>query len=236
MNNTLLQSKLEERCNKLSSVDYGNVEPWQKAEVLNKAQDAWTSRQLEGINQTKTGAEGSIRRIDDLQYILTEWTTGVFTNKGKYWQSSTLPIDYIEWCRISASAQDTCTSCPPRQLVIFMGNESDVDIYLADKYRTPSWAWKTTFATLMSSTVKIWTNNTFDIVNPVLTYYRKPVRIAFINTFDPYTNTIAPIDVECEFPDRITELIIDEAAAILSGDIEFYQNMQRLQQSVEHNT
>jgi len=235
MNNQTLLFKLENRINKIGSLDYGNIEPSQKAEAVNKAQDNWVGRQLEGINQTKTGAEGSIRRIDDLQYILTT-VSPVFTDQGKYWQSSTFPADYLEWCRVDANAINPCDKCCPRPLVIFMGNEADVSIYLADVYRQPSYSWATTFATMIGSSFRIYTNDEFDIDTPLVTYYRNPRRIIFINSTDPYTGAISSVDVTCEFPDRITELIIDEAAAILSGDLENWTQKQSLQSSVEHNT
>ncbi len=234
MNNSLLQIKIQERVNKLASSDYGNLEPWQMAEAANKAQYAWVRRQLEGINQTKTGAEGSTRRIDDLQCVLTTWT-GSFTDQGDYWQSSSFPDDYMEWCRISAFAQDGCKTCPPIRLQIFEGNEADVDVYIPDTNRTPNYAWATTFSTVMSKTFKIWTLDRFDIVDPLVTYYRSPVHIVFINSEDPYTGIVSLIDVECEFPDGVTELIIDDAAAILAGDLDNYQKSQALSQSAEHN-
>lgn len=234
MTNETFLFKLENRINKISSLDYGNLEPSQIAEAANKAQEEWVRRQLEGINQTKTGAEGSIRRIDDLQYILTTWT-GNFTDNGIYWQSDSFPDDYIEWCRISANAVDKCDKCNSRRLVIFMGNEADAEMYLADVNRKPSFEWKTTFSTIMSRSFKIWTNKAFDITEPVVTYYRQPTRIIFANSTDPYTGLVSTVDVACEFPDGITELIINDAAAILSGDMDNYNQMQRLNNSSERN-
>jgi len=137
MTNALLQIKVEQRLNKLSSSDYGNIQCWMIAEAFNKAMDAWVRRQLEGINQTKTGAEGSIRRIDDLQVILKDWE-GNFSDKGLYFESDVFPPDYLEWCRIDAAALDACDGCAERPLVIFMGNEADVSLYLADENRQPS--------------------------------------------------------------------------------------------------
>lgn len=235
MNNLLLQLKLEQRCNKLDSSDYPNLEPWMKSEAVNKAQIQWVRRQLEGINQEKTGNEASTRRIDDLQQLLTISTTS-FTDKGLYWQSDTWPSDYLEWCRIDAKALDDCKSCPPRPLVIFEGNEADVSMYLSDANRTPSYDWATTFSTVMNKTFKIWTNDSFDIVESQITYYRAPVIIVFLGSVDPYTGNISTVDVPCEFPDNITEIIIEDAASILVRDIEDYSKSQLLKQSAEFNT
>ena len=237
MNNILFRSKLELRVNKLASLDYGNIEPWQQAEAANKAQSEWVRRQLEGINQEKTGNEASTRRIDDLQQLLSTWT-GDFTpqNDNLFWQSATWPENYMEWCRIDAQAQDDCKTCSPRTLTIFEGNEADVSIYLRDFNRRPSYAWATTFSTVMNNTFKIWSNKQFDIVNPLVTFYREPTTIVFAGTYNPYTNTVAAVDVPCEFPDNIAELIIDEAAAILAMDIDDTQKTNQLSQRAEHNT
>jgi len=235
MLNQLLRLKLKNRVNKLDSLDYGLVEPWIQAEVLNKAQSDWVRRQLEGVNQEKTGNEASIRRIDDLQQLLSTWT-GSFTDRGQFWQSETWPSNYMEWCRIDVQGQDDCKKCPPRNMTIFMGNEADVSIYLSDKYRTPNYEWATTFATVANNTFKIWTNDQFDLVDPLVTFYRAPQTIVFIGTLDPYTNTVSPVDIPCEFPDNIAEIIVDEAAAILIGDIDDYMKNKLLVERAEHNT
>lgn len=234
MTNALIVIKIKDRVNKTDSSDYGNIQPYQFLEAFNKSMDAWVRRQLEGINQTKTGNEGSTRRIDDLQCILTIWTGG-FTDKGLYWQSDSFPSDYLEWCRVSASAQDTCKECGSRPLVLFEGNEADVDIYLADENRQPDYYWGTSFSTLMGNRFKIWTNDQFDIVDPSVTYYRAPKHIQILGETNPDTGTVSSIEVTCEFPDGVTELMIDEAAAILSGDMDALQKMQQLSQSAETN-
>jgi hypothetical protein len=202
------------------------------AEAFNKAMDAWVSRQLQGINQTKSTAEGSIRSIDKLQVILKQAPLTV-TNKGLYYEA-TLPSDYVEWSRISADAQrDDC--CPPRKLKIFLGEEADVDLALLDKNRQPSYEWGETFATIMSGTFRLYTNNCFEIANPAITYYRRPAHIKIAGCTDPDTGLPVLVDVECEFSNTVTETIIDEGAAILADDMDNYNKMQVLNQNAEHS-
>ena len=62
MTNDLLQIKLRQRLNKLSSNDFDNLECWQIIEAFNKAALQWCRRQLHGMNQYKEGDEGSQRR------------------------------------------------------------------------------------------------------------------------------------------------------------------------------
>lgn len=236
MNNTLIQVKIKDRINKGDSNDYPNIQPYQFIEAFNKSMDDWTRRQLQGINQTRTGAEGSTRRIDDLQVLLTDWID-TWTEKELYWESNQFPDDYLEWCRISAYCQDECKECPPRRFkAIFEGNEADVDLYLADVNRQPSYDWATTFSTVAGNKFRIWNNGQFDIVNPVLTYYKAPVHIQVAGVTNPDTGAVSTTDVLCEFPDNVIEVIIDGAAAILAGDIDNYQKLQQLTQQEERNT
>lgn len=235
MNNTLLQVKFKQRLNKLSSEDYENLECWAIVEAFNKGMDAWVRRQLQGINQTRTGAEGSTRRIDDLQTLLTDWKTS-WTNKGLYWESNSFPTDYLQWCRISAYGQDVCKDCPPRYLNIYEGNEADVILYLNDVYRKPDYDWATTFSTIAGNKFRIWTDDQFSIVDPVLTYYRSPAHIQIANCTNPDTGTVSTIDVECELPDSVTELIIDESAGIMAFDMDNMNQGSRLNQQQEHST
>lgn len=202
------------------------------AEAFNKAMDAWVSRQLQGINQTKSTAEGSIRSIDKLQVILTQAPL-TLTNTGIYSEAS-LPSDYVEWSRLSADAQKA-DCCPPRKLKIFLGEEADIDIALLDKNRQPSYEWAETVATVMNNTFRIYTNGCFDIVNPTITYYRKPAHIKIAGCTDPDTGNIVTSDVECEFSNTVTETIIDEGAAILADDMDNYNKMQVLNQNAEHS-
>ncbi len=234
MNNSLIVVKIKDRLNKGDSQDYQNIQPYQFIEAFNKSQDDWTRRQLQGVNQTKTGAEGSIRRIDDLQVLLTT-STATWTSNTLYWDTP-FPADYMEWCRVSGYAQDECKDCEPRRLAIFLGNESDVDIYLADDNRKPSYDWATTFCTIAGNKFKIWSNNQFVLVNPSILYYKQPTHIQITGFRNPDTGLISTVDVPCEFPDNVIELIIEGAASILSGDFRDYQQQGMLVQSQEHNT
>lgn len=233
MNVLLLQKKIEERLNKLSSKDYGNIEPWQIVEAFNKAQLQWVRRQLQGVNQLRTGAEGSIRRIDDLRFILT--TAPVILTDAGRWYEGPLPADYMEWSRVSAQIKDSC--CPDRPAVIFIGEESNRDILLADVGKQPNFEWATTFSTIEKDTLRIYTNELFDISSAAITYYKYPVNIAIAGTPDIYSpGVISPANVESEAPGDVQEIMVDEAVMILAGDMDQFEQMQREQQAVTNNT
>ena len=232
MNNQILQLKIKQRLNKLASNDYDNIEAWQIIEAFNKAQVQWIRRQLHGSNVMKEGDEGSKRRIDDLQILLKdEILTG--TQKDQFYESTSLPSDYMEFKRISTYAKSDC--CPADSMTVYLAEEANVDELLGDEFRKPSFEWGETFCTLFSDTVRIYTDTTFTIVNPKLTYYRFPRYIQITGVVNPYTGTTSATDVTCEFRDDITELLIDECVSIIAGDIESLNIYQISSQSVEKN-
>ncbi len=232
MTNETIVIKLEQRLNKLSSADFGNVENWMYIEAFNKGYISWIRRQLEGINQERTGAESTTRRIDDLQFLLSN-TPVAMTDGGIFWSGS-IPDDYLQWCRISAYGIDEC--CPARPLIIFESIEADRDINLMDSGKQPNFEWATTFATLSSKTIRIYTNDLFDIQSAELAYYRVPLNIEIAGVANPYTGITSTTDVLCEAPDNVIEIIIDEAVAILAQDIADYSRAQSAAQNAEQTT
>ena len=233
MNNTTLQIKFKQRLNKLASNDYDNIECWQMVEAFNKAQIEWCRRQLHGNNLYKEGDELSKRRIDDLQPLLKSITlTG--TVQDTYFEGTNFPGDYLEYKRVSAQATSKCCPVPSRSMTVYLAEEANVDLLLRDPLKRPDFEWAETFCTLKNNTVKIYKKD-FNIVNPKLTYYRKPTNIQIINCVDPYTLLQSAADVECEFKDDIVEVLIDEAVAILAGDIVDVNQYLRGSQQADRN-
>jgi hypothetical protein len=232
MDNVTIQLKIKQRLNKLASQDYDNLECWHIVEAFNKGMVNWCRRNLHGNNLYKTGDEGSKRRIDDLQILLSETPINL-VKKDLYYEYPNLPTDYFEWKRISAYSTTHC--CDKRRMVIYLAEEANVDTLLRDQYKRPSYEWGETFCTLRDNSLKIYTNNEFEVPTATLTYYRQPRRIQILNCVDPYTNQISTVNVECEFKDDLVELFIDEAAKILAGDIESVNQVTIQDNSVENN-
>jgi hypothetical protein len=232
MNNATIQLKIKQRLNKLASQDYDNLECWHIVEAFNKGMVSWCRRNLHGNNLYKTGDEGSKRRIDDLQILLSEISINL-VKKDLYYEYVNLPGDYFEWKRVSANATTKC--CGKRRMVIYLAEEANVDTLLRDQYKRPSYEWGETFCTLRDNNLKIYTNDEFDVPSAQLTYYRQPRRIQILGCVDPYTNVQSTVEVECEFKDDLVELFIDEAAKILAGDIESVNQVTIQDNSVENN-
>jgi hypothetical protein len=230
-NNTLL-IKLKQRLNKLDSNDYDNIECWQFIEAFNKAQIEWCRRNLHGGNMYKEGDELSKKRIDDLQPLLIELSlTGNQTDT--YFETNNFPLNqYLEFKRVSTQAKDDC--CNPRSMTVYLSEEGNVPLLLRDPLKNPSFDWGETFCTMLNNTIRIYRKD-FDIVNPVLTYYRKPTLIQIEGCVNPYTGQVSTTNVNSEFKDDLVEVILDDTAALIAGDIENTYQQQRGTQAAERN-
>ncbi len=232
MNNQTLQIKLRQRLNKLSSNDFDNIECWQIVEAFNKAQVEWVRRQLHGSNMYREGDEMSKRRIDDLNGLLEE-TNLPGTLEDNYFQSSSIPSDYMEYKRISAFATSEC--CPdPRSMTVYLSEEANVDLIMRDPLKRPDYDWGETFCTWLGNNVRVYRRE-FDITDVILTYYRQPVNIEIAGCQNPYDGTQTLVDVECEFKDDIVEVLLDETASLIAGDIENFNQYTTNQQTAERN-
>lgn len=231
MLNSVLTIKLKQRLNKLDSQDYDNIECWQVVESFNKAQVEWARRQLHGINVVKEGDEESTRRIDDLQVLLNTQPLSVTDQQLFY--SGPIPTNYLQWKRVDVYAKNDC--CSDRRMVVYLAEEANLNQLLRDEAKRPSFEWGETFATLKNNNVNIYTNNNFAVSSAQLTYYRQPVKIQIQGCVDPYTGVASTANVECEFKDDIIEVIIDEAASILAGDIESNNQFSRGTETAERN-
>jgi hypothetical protein len=232
MNNNLLQIKIKQRLNKLASFDYDNLECWQIAEAFNKAQLEWTRRQLYALNIRKQGEEQSSGLVDDLQRLLKH-SLVTTTDKNIYTQA-TLPNDYLHYVRTDIFAKTEC--CPERRIMVYQVEEANISVILDNKDKQPNFEWGETVSTIMSNKLKVYTDGKFQITQCHLTYYRKPVEVEFKDCVNPSTGYAYLTDQICEFNDDIAEIIVDNAAMILAGDIEASTQYQRTQQNVQSNS
>lgn len=235
MNNATINLKITERLNKLSSSDYANIQCWQIVEAFNKGMTDWFRRNAHGNNLYKEGIDQSTRRIDDLQKILKDTPSLPVVDKGNYFESiaTDWPQDFLEYSRFSCTAATDC--CDEKQITVYLAEESNVDLYLNDNNRRPSFDWGETFAVIKGDKIQVYHDKQFEVKDLKLVYYRQPVKIQITGCKDPYTNTIPTVDIECEFKDDLCELFITEAVKILSGDTENGFQYQRSTKESEEN-
>ena len=232
MNNALLQVKIKQRLNKLASFDFDNLECWQIQEAFNKGQLEWVRRQMYGMNTRREGTEQSTGLIDDLRVIMVSQPLKVADKK--FFVEGTLPNDYLYYVRVDAMAKSDC--CPERRMTIYEAEEANMGVLLTSETKGPSFEWGETLSTLVGDKVRVYTNNKFSVTGLLLTYYRRPRDVQFSGCVNPNNGQISSADVTCEFKDDICEILVDEAAAILAGDIESMNQYQRETQNGQRNS
>lgn len=234
MNNSILRLKIIQRLNKLSSNDYDNIECWKVVEAFNKGQSDWCRRNLHGINILKEGDEESTSRIDDFQVLLSLNQSIKLTDRGTYYESEDLPENYLRWKRLAVNGKSECC-VKNRPMIVYLAQQENVDLLLRDINKKPSYEWGETFATISNNKIQVYTNGEFALDNAKLTFYRQPRKIQIKDCIDPYTSILSTVDIESEFKDDITELLIDEAVGILAGDIESFNQSNIAFKRVENN-
>ena len=232
MTNAALQIKVKQRVNKLASLDYDNIQCWQIQEAFNKAQYEWTRRQVRGVNIKKEGAEQSTVLTDDLQRLMTH--VGLTMTSGDIFDSSALPSNYLYYVRTDVFAKSKC--CPERRMTVYEVEESNISVILNTDDKKPSFEWAETVSTLMNNTLKVYTNGEFNITQCHLIYFRKPREVQFNGCVDVSTGVTFTADQTCEFNDDVAEILVDQAVAILAGDIADTLQYQRESQAVQSNS
>lgn len=234
MENSTIYTKIKLRLNKIDSGDYDNIECYAVEEAFNKATVEWCRRQLHGMNNFQEGDEGSNRRVDDLNIILTPDFKLNLTKKDLFYESDVIPQNYFQWKRVDIVGSSDC--CSKKPFIVYLAEEDNRTILLRDEHKKPSFEWGETFATLVNGRIRIYTNNDFEINEAKLTYYRQPRRIEIAGCSNPYDiDRVNPVDVISEFKDDIVELMVDDAVSILAGDLTDGFNQQRGSMGSERN-
>lgn len=230
MDSILVQLKIKLRLNKLDSEDYDNIECWIKREAVNKAQLEWVRRQIHGSNASKEGDEESQIRVDDLQILLkTVPLSTSFTDL--YFETELLPKDYGWFKSIHVEVEKN--KCKAQLTDLQQIEEANVNEWLNDWSKQPSFDFRQAFYTLAGNKIRLYHNNDFDIKSFKLVYYRKPITYD-IDGCEWYNNNPSR-DIGLEFKDDVCELIIDEAAYILAGDLENVSALQTTYKRKEEN-
>jgi hypothetical protein len=120
-------------------------------------------------------------------------------------------------------------------MTVYLAEEANVDLILRDPLKKPSFEWGETFLTMLGNKIRVYKNTDFNFQNVVFTYYRKPINVEIAGCQDPYTGNQITTNIECEFKDDIVELLLDDTAALIAGDIENFNQYTRNQQAAEKN-
>jgi hypothetical protein len=222
--------KLRLRLNKSHSSDYDNIQDYAAVEAINKAAKEWARRTVYGLNQEQAGAEETRQRIDDIQFLLKPYKLGGRNHKN-YFDSNLFPDDYLAYSRIIPYAfNETCSDIP---LKSYLKEEANIPTLLADWSWQPDIEWRQSLHTIQGNKIRVYTDD-FKINDIDLIYYRFPKEM----DIEGYTHETGrdSTNVDLEFKDDIAEIIIDEAASIIAGDIESVNAVELTKQRATQNT
>lgn len=208
MNSKIAIQRAKQALEKHDTASNANFQNWDYEDSFNKALTDWFRRQDWGTNQRKEGEESSEMITDDLQIFLTEKKLSV-SNKELYVDSFKIPDNYRYYNRLSV----VCSKGKCSKTIIpskFIEN-SNVDEYLSDWGKSPSFEFEQTFHVMLGNKFRAFTNNDFEIDYVRLFYFRAPKKILC---------DIKHLDNEWELKEDVSELIIDEAVKNMAGNIE----------------
>jgi hypothetical protein len=216
--------KLQYRLNKSGTEDYSTIDYDPASEAINKAFNDLYRRVYHGVNITKEGAEESRLRIDDLQPLLVPLRPLSVTTTNVFSESVKLPKDYRYYNRVDFYHKDD--NCKDKLLITpDLREEANVGVLLNTDGTKPSLKFEQCFLTLLSNKIRVYHNREFDFEEILLTYYKSP------KIYDSKKQNEL-----FELKDDFIEIVIDEAAKIISGDSDNSNQYQRNSSSVEQNT
>jgi hypothetical protein len=143
---------------------------------LNQAQLSWVKSKVGENNIFKDGYEGTRKRIDDLQVLKVDdaslpllKTTDVLY-KGYKADLKTIP-NYMMYVmsHVGASKEDCKAG-----LTVDLIRQNDLSTLYFDANFSPSFEWRSTFATIGQDNITVYTDDSFEIDNLYLTYLRYP--------------------------------------------------------------
>ena len=121
-------------------------------------------------------------------------------------------------------------------MTVYEVEEANMGVLLTSDTKGPSFEWAETLSTLVGDKLRVYTNGEFNITDMGVVYYRLPRPVQFQGCVNASTGQTFTANQECEFKDDIAEILVDQAAAILAGDIESMNQYQRESQEVQKNS
>lgn len=223
--------KLKFRLNKGDTNSYENLTPTHIEEVCNKGLLDWSRIQLHGGNIYKEGKENTIFRIDDLQFLINHRILS-FTSNDEIAETVKLPKDYFQYSTVRLLVEKEGCS---KTIDIDLVENGNVFKLINDWSNEASFDFEECKITITENKIQVFHGNDFKVKEIKLYYYRLPIKIKVIGSYNSNTSIINTVDSVWEFKDDVCEVIIDYIASILSADIESLNQKQITEQRSEKN-
>lgn len=166
---------------------------------------------------------------DDLRYIqellVDDFPISKSVKKAGH-QSFSLPKDYLEFSNVWATAGDG--KCQNQEIELFEIKDLDRSVILNDENNSPSFKYREAPFNFASNTIRVFTNNEFNVEKIYLSYYRYPRKITLLNPNNPESPLDDTYDVELD--EKVVNRVIDLALKefdINNGNERFQANQLR---------
>jgi len=187
---------------------------------LNQAQLSWVKSKVGENNIFRDGYEGTRKRIDDLQILKVDdatlpvmKTTDVLY-KGYKANLKTLP-DYMMYIMSHVGARkEDCKA----GLTVDLIRQNDLSTLYFDANFSPSFEWRSTFATIGQDNIIVYSDDTFEIDNLYLTYlrYPKPIDSEGYIKIDGTDS----VNSDCELPYYVKQDILNLASKFAAQSVD----------------
>jgi len=209
--------KVKKRINKEDTDDFDNLSLFSIVEAYNKAQINIINYFTGQRNQHQQGSEATFEVINKISNLINKQPKELSLSKGKdFYFSEDFPEDYFKY--VSSYSYGFTDQCGEKKIFHIPSEEANIHLISRNDNQNASFAWGEAPFTISGNSLKIHTNNKFELKKAFLTYYRYPVDIdisGYIKSDGTASTTVNP-----EMPKQIVELTIDEAVRIIQGDIQ----------------
>lgn len=235
-----LSYKIDQRLNKLSTLDHQSIPREDKVLALNEAQIKLIKLKVDGNNIYKLGLDGFKKRYQDLQFLVenAEDHKLSLTLGDKYMNKYISSIGnltpkfmfYLESYMIAN--KDEC-----KNRIIYCNTDlvkhTDIATLLQNSNYKPSFEYQETLCDISSDELHYYTDGTFTPINIYLSYIRYPKEMdleGYIH-FDGSNSST----VDCELEDYLEDELLDLTVQSLAMNTENQAAVQYTQQRLLNN-
>jgi len=235
-----LSYKIDQRLNKLSTLEHQQIPREDKVLALNEAQIKLIKLKVDGNNIYKLGLDGFKKRYQDLQFLvenpedhelklkladsyMNKYITSIGNLTPKF-------MFYLDSYMIAEKGE-----CKNR--VIYCNTDlvkhSDIDTLLQNNNYKPSFEYQETICDISSDELHYYTDGTFKPISVYLSYIRYPKEMdleGYVH-FDGSNSTT----VDCELEDYLEDELLDLTVQSLAMNTENVPQVQFTQQRLLNN-
>lgn len=197
--------------NKIDSNQNRNLQVPEIDVALNQAEEVFKLRHTPYVDPTR-GIERNQRSIDNLRTIIVNQDFGQEVIDGV----AALPDDYDYY--ISSYATSVCGKCSKDIRTTVFRHQDEFR-----EFEKPSFAWGEVPIRFFEKGIRVYTDDTFDVIRLKLNYLRKTKWMHNAEDWSPdgydYNNTTYTGTQNCELPERAHREIVDLAVLIITGNL-----------------